>query len=182
MGQSSEFLVKLKLGLEKCGQSSSKKGISNSFDFYYEKGMFTIKSDWPILTSIDPNDLIKPFWSKSFKLLTATKDEQELYKSKRNEIYSLVNPGEICLKLSELLKINVYIYQDSTQLGIDYKNIKSIYPSPGSNKCIPLIHWTAVNKDKKVSKFQSWRMNKFYSKVDIYFWYDMSHNKWLILP
>ena len=121
------------------------------------------------MTSIDPNDLIKPFESKSFKLLTATKDEQELYKSKRNEIYSLVNPGEICLKLSELLKINVYIYQDSTQLGIDYKNIKVIYPSPGSNKCIPLIHWTAVNKDKKVSKFQSWRMNKFYSKVDIYF-------------
>ena len=46
MGQTSnEFLVKLKLGLEKCGQSSSKKGISNAFDFYYEKGMFTIKSD-----------------------------------------------------------------------------------------------------------------------------------------
>ena len=62
MGQSSnEFLIKLKLGLEKCGQSSAKKGISNAFDFYYEKGMFTIKSDWPILTSIDPNDLIKPF-------------------------------------------------------------------------------------------------------------------------
>ena len=42
MGQSSDHLEKLKLGLDKCGQSSASKGIANALDFFFTKGRFMI--------------------------------------------------------------------------------------------------------------------------------------------
>ena len=37
-----DHLEKLKLGLDKCGQSSASKGITNAIDFYYKQVTFMI--------------------------------------------------------------------------------------------------------------------------------------------
>ena len=146
----SDHLQKLKLGIDKCGQSSASKGIVNAFDFYFAKGTFMI-------------DLM--YWGEAkSKLWTGTMDMQIAYKKHRANIYDTTNPGEICCKLSSLLHINIFVYQDSKTFGTDFSNILAIYPS-GSNRCIPIVHLTNVNKRHKASRFQSFVLNRYYSKV-----------------
>ena len=101
----------------------------------------------------------------NFKLLTATKDMQSAYESHRANIFDTTNPGEICSKLSSLLHINIFIFKDSKTFGPENSNIMAIYPS-GSSRCIPIVHWTEVNKKHKASRFQSFVLNKYYSKVN----------------
>ena len=112
--------------------------------------------DWPHLTSLI---------GAISKLFTGTKDMQMAYKSHRATIYDSNNPGEICCKLSSLLHLNIFIFKDAKTFGADFSNIMALYPS-NSNRCIPIIHWTEVNKRHKASRFQSFILNKYYSKVN----------------
>ena len=131
-------------------------GFSQKESFNWFLSSYDLK--WPLKRLFEQD-------TKKFKLSSATQELKLAYEQNQDFILSFHTVGKILLNLSNKLNLYVVVFNNSLALGDQNENIFALYPSETTHSILPLVHYTSVGKKKKISTFESWKINKYFAKV-----------------
>lgn len=113
------------------------------------------------------------------KIFTENGGIKKHYKEAKNilDIKALSGtPGKLCKNIAFLMKTNILVFKDSESFGIDFCNIKAVYPAQNDYKLLILVEYSPDGKKRLQSRFCSIKLSSQNTKVILVKYHCMSHS------